>query len=115
MMKAGTETGSLVNHLYSRAAAPTPEVGMAATILSWTDRHAGTVIEVKPKKILVRLDHAKRVDRNGLSESQEYEYSRNPNGALYELRLQKDGSWRGRGRGVGVLLGQRREYRDPSF
>ena len=47
-MNIGTQTNSLVNHLYSRmtVGAPAPVVGMAATTLSWTDRHAATVTKV---------------------------------------------------------------------
>jgi hypothetical protein len=32
--KLGTQTGSLVNHLYSGTAAPVPVVGMGATVLA---------------------------------------------------------------------------------
>lgn len=47
-MNIGTQTNSLVNNLYSRMTigAPAPEVGMGATTLSWTDRHAATVTKV---------------------------------------------------------------------
>jgi hypothetical protein len=47
-MNIGTQTNSLVNSLYSRmtVGAPAPVVGMAATTLSWTDRHAATVTSV---------------------------------------------------------------------
>ena len=44
-MNLGTETGSVMNHLMSRMVRgePAPRVGMGATLLSWTDRHAATV------------------------------------------------------------------------
>lgn len=47
-MNIGTQTNSLVNNLYSRMTkgAPAPVVGMGATTLSWTDRHAATVTKV---------------------------------------------------------------------
>ena len=46
MLRLGTETGSLVNHVWSRTRPVGPEdvcEGMGATFLSWTDRHAATV------------------------------------------------------------------------
>lgn len=47
-MNIGTQTNSLVNHLYSRMTegAPAPVVGMGATILLWTDRTSATVTKV---------------------------------------------------------------------
>jgi hypothetical protein len=47
-MNIGTQTNSLVNSMYSRMTinAPAPTVGMGATRLSWTDRHAATVTKV---------------------------------------------------------------------
>jgi hypothetical protein len=120
MMKAGTETGSLVNHLYSRTIpSDEPVIGMAATILGWTDRHPGTVVEIKrtakTATIFVQADHAKRVDDNGMSEAQEYVYSRNPNGPIYTFRRQPNGSWREKGKGSCCILGRREMYYDFSF
>jgi len=45
-MKLGTDTGSAINHLYSRMTkdAPEPVEGMDATVLSWTDRYAGKIV-----------------------------------------------------------------------
>lgn len=75
-MKLGTQTGSLVNHIYGSSANPVPEVGMGCTVLGWTDRHAATIVEVKsPTKIAVVGDIAERTDSNGMSENQEYRYS----------------------------------------
>jgi primosomal protein N' len=51
-MKLGAQTASLTNHLQSRATIgqPEPTVGMGATLLGWTDRYAGTIVEVLPQK-----------------------------------------------------------------
>ena len=111
MLTAGTETGSLMNHLLSRGNVA-PQVGMGVTLLFWTDREAGTIIKVNPKTFTVQMDHAKRTDNNGMSESQEYEYTPNPNGRIYVFRLTKKG-WRSKG--TGCLIGQRRQYHDYSF
>ena len=117
MMKLGSETGSLINHLASRAASPRPEVGMAATLLSWTDRSPATVIWVSAsgKTIRVQADNYRRIDARGYyTEEQDYEYSPDPAGRVETARLTKRG-WRVTGGGGGVCLGHRERYRDPSF
>ena len=129
-MKLGTQTGSLVNHIYSRSAGATPEVGIGATMLSWSDRHAGTVIEVFTKGayeyVTIQADNYKRIDNNGYSESQSYEYTPNPEGPLSYFRRKSDQhQWQGvyinpetgkfnKGLG-GLILGEREEYYDFSF
>jgi hypothetical protein len=123
-------TGSLQNHLYSRMVVgqPEPEVGMGATLLGYTDRHAATVTawDAKTQVVSVQRDHAKRIDRNGMSECQDYEYSPDPEGYVEHFRRAKDGRWQpirwnpetGRWNkrgGDGLRLGERREYWDPCF
>jgi hypothetical protein len=115
MMKAGTETGSLVNHVMS-ANAVKPEVGMGCTILHWTDRSAGTVVEVSKsgKTVKVQGDKITRIDKNGMSECQDYMYERDETAGIQTFRLTKRG-WRGVGGGPGLALGYRRAYHDYSF
>lgn len=132
-MRLGSQTGSMTNHLYSRMVigAPEPEVGMGGTIMGWTDRHACTIIEVitKNKKTYIKAqtDTAKRADKNGMSENQEYEYTRNEKGSVYIFMQEKDGRWTecrindttGRfnkiNGGHGFRIGVRDEYYDFSF
>lgn len=126
-MKFGYETASFVNHLYSSAKSPEPEVGMGATILMWTDRQPATVVEVNHKKryIVVQEDNAKRIDTDGMSESQEYEYSPNPEASRQIYRKMKDGRWvrhyvnpdtnRLVKDGTALMLGRREKYHDYSF
>tara|TARA_R110000868_G_scaffold90895_2_gene251891 strand:- start:11805 stop:12188 length:384 start_codon:yes stop_codon:yes gene_type:complete len=127
-MNAGTQTGSLVNHIYSRMTKgePEPTVGMGVTMLSWTDRDAGTIVEVNVKKryIAVTEDDKKRVDNNGISESQQYEYTPAVDSHPYYYRKDKKGQWRRcyhneNGRLVfsigGLILGRRESYYDFSF
>jgi hypothetical protein len=128
-MNIGTQTNSLVNHLYSRMTIGEPEVfvGMGVTFLSWTDRNPGTVVEVNTKKnyIVATDDSYSRTDNNGLSESQEYAYTSNPDGHKRYFRKDKNGQWRSmhhneNGRlvysGVGGLrVGKREKYHDFSF
>lgn len=91
-----------------------PTVGMGATELMWSDRHAYTVIWVSEsgKTVRVQSDHAKRVDSNGMSESQRYLFTPNPNGEIVTLRRGKRG-WVSKGRRF--ALGYRDEYYDYSF
>jgi hypothetical protein len=129
-MKLGTQTNSLTNHILSRAVIgqPTPVEGMGATILCWTDRHAATIIHVTyahvTPVIYVREDKATVVAGDFYNPT--YAYEPNPNGHLYTFRQRKDGSWQqvvvnektGRFNavdGAGIRIGQREEYRDPSF
>ena len=131
MMKAGTQTGSLVNHLYSRMTngQPEPVVGMGATLLSWTDRNPATITSVqkvgKFTIIGVKGDNYKRIDSNGMSENQEYEYTPNPDAA--ELFFRFDGKFWSRVRmnpetkrwnkidSGGIRIGSRQKYHDFSF
>lgn len=126
-----SQTGSLQNHLYSRKTKgqPNPTIGMGATILCWTDRHAATITEVFKKGkftyVGVKRDFAKRVDKNGQSEDQEYKFS--PNEKAFTKYFRYDGeSWQavyknedtGRWKkhdSHGLRIGERLEYYDPSF
>jgi hypothetical protein len=74
----------------------------------------------------VREDRAIRTDSNGLSESQTYTYEPNPNGERHWFRRRKNGIWEEVTRnqvsrrwnatgGLGLRIGEREEYRDPSF
>ena len=130
MLKAGTETGSLVNYIISGESPAVPEVGMGATIIMWTDRKAATIIEViKNKKgvikeITIQDDIAVRADKNGLSESQTYDYTPNLAGRTHIARLLKSG-WKilegkdgesGRNiYGSGLWIGKRCAYHDYNF
>lgn len=104
-------------------------VGMGVTIVSHGDRHPGTIVEVgmggKFKKVTVQQDAAKRIDKNGISDEQEYTYSRDKFGSVKHFRLRK-GKWeevhtnfRGRWRklvgGHKIVFGEREKYWDPSF
>lgn len=117
-MKLGTETGSVVNHLKSRATVgqPTPAVGMGATILLWSDRHPATIIKVTPKTVTVQEDTAERVDDRGpYTEEQEYRFSPNPNGATAVFRLTARGWRQSGGKGAGLMIGHREKFCDPHF
>ncbi len=138
-MKLGTQTNSFTNHVYARSTRgqPDPEVGMGATILCWTDRHAATIVAVgqwRGSTLLdVQRDYATRIDKNGMSECQTYEYHRNTFASIQRFWWDKKRMvWREvneadghkhkvkkvlskPGQGRGLMIGVRREYHDFSF
>lgn len=127
-MKIGTETNSLVNAIYSNAVIGQPEVeiGMGATLLGWTDRHAATIVGIG-QIITVKQDNAKVVKGSVQNGSAEYEYSPNPDGARYHFKKDKHGRWKSVqfnpetkrwnkvDSGYGLSIGRREEYYDPHF
>lgn len=128
--------GSVMNDLMDRGTInqPKPTVNDGATVLLWSDRHAATIISVEDRphggwRIVVQEDTATVVKGSTFDGSAEYEYSANPDGVkrTYEF-FPKEGRWRQlrtgdngrfykipRGDGDGLTIGQRREYRDPTF
>lgn len=98
---------------------PDPVVGMGVTINFHSDSKAATIIQITHhgKRIVLQQDKATRTDYNGPSESQTYNYERDPLGALYIATLRKDGRYRlvGATSGSTISLGIRREYYDYSF
>lgn len=107
--------GNLMNRISEDSLSPAPTVGMGATIYLWSDRYPATVTKVSTsgKTVTLTEDHAERTDKNGLSESQTYEFSPNPSGRVWTARKTKRGTWRAGGNGV--TFGSRAAYRDPSF
>ena len=68
------------------------KVGTYATMYEYSDRHAYEVVEVKDQKhIKIRKLDAKRIDNNGMSDSQHYQYTSNENNPIEELELTKYG------------------------
>lgn len=130
-MRKLSQGGGIFNILDANTKWPIPQVGDGATILSYSDRDAGTVIEVIKKGIMpvivvVQEDNAVRTDKNGQSESQTYEFSRNPNGRIRHFRQAKNGTWdevivnpetnRWKKNGsTNVKFGVRESYYDPTF
>lgn len=132
MLKIGTQTGSLTNHLLSRAVIGEPEakVGMGVTFLSYADRNPGTIFRVfavgKSTMIECRDDDYVRTDKNGFSEAQEYEYKIKVNGSKrYFRKNAKTGFWESvrkneeTGRWIkgsgGIRIGEREKYHDFCF
>lgn len=124
MLKLGTQTNSLTNHLFSQSSAD-PEVGMGATLLHWTDRTACTVIAWDGKVVTLQEDSATRTDSRGMSDSQDYAYAANPDGVIHYYRKDRKGCWsrvvaNETGRlvqadGADLTIGRRDHYHDFSF
>lgn len=127
-MRLGSQIGSVVNHLLSRGVIgqPEPVVGMGATVLSWTDRHPATIIKVERDIVTVQYDNAERVDSNGMSEVQDYVFTRNQLGAMLYFRKDHNGLWTevrwnadtnrwNIAAGCGLRIGERGCYHDFSF
>lgn len=108
-----------------------PEVGMGATLCYYTDREAATVTTIWEARgktyITVQEDEAKRTDNYGMSDTQYYEYTRNPNGRIHNYRWNErrliwdrvvknpeTGRWV-KSSSPHLALGYRRKYYDYSF
>lgn len=100
-------------------------VGDGATICYYSDREPCTIIDIADNGswIKVQEDSSKRIDKNGMSDCQEYEYSRNENGSIHVFkRTRKDKSMytdngvskRG-DYGMRLVFGVRVKYYDYSF
>lgn len=101
-----------------------PMVGEGATVCYAKDRHAGTIIayDEKRKIVTVQQDKATRTDNLGMSDSQDYSYTRNEQGTTWSFKY-KNGAWRecvkgesGRWKmyksGNGLIIGIRDEFYD---
>lgn len=90
-----------------------PTIGMGATEMMYSDRRPFTVIGMTEKTVTVQADKATRIDKNGMSECQEYEYSPDPTGEIVVLHATKKRGWCNKNRRF--TLGFRRKYFDYSF
>jgi hypothetical protein len=116
--------GSLINKL-TDSAGPEPTVGMAATVLLWSDRQPATVIKVEPFKsgarkgkarvVTVQYDTWKVTKGSEHDGSAQYEYERDENGRTETFTRSSKGRWTAPGSSVGLRLGGRERYSDPSF
>lgn len=92
-----------------------PAPGVGATLGIGSDCYPYTISRVSPsgKTFWMRRDNYTRTDQNGMSESQEYDYSSDPNAPEEEVRMTTRG-WRLKGsKYQSVHVGTRRAYSDP--
>lgn len=118
----GKDTNSLMNALMATSEPPAEiRMGDGATVLKWTDRDAGTVIEVTDLGVFAQLDQARSTDGREPSDVQSYAHSPNPAGLTYALfRVPSDpcaGQWRENGspKGWAVAFGVRDQFFNHSF
>lgn len=114
------QTGSFFNKIMSDSKQITPEVGMGATELMWSDRYASTIVEVSENKktVTIQNDKAVRTDNNGMSDSQRYEYTPDTKMPKTVYTLRKNGQYVKKGMGMNgttLLIGKREQYRDYTF
>lgn len=111
--------GNLMNRIQEGAVEGKVEVGTGVTILSYSDRDAGTIVEIipfksgpnkgKPRILKVQHDKATRTDNNGMSECQDYTFERDPEGRIETFKANLKGVF------VGLRIGSRDKYHDYSF
>ena len=125
--------GSLQNRVMEKATRgqPTPTVGMGATILLHSDRHAGTIIAVANGKngvvmIQVQHDNEKVVAGSTHDGTAAYEFTPNTSGRVDTFRFDGVRWWEMRWNdetkrfnkckhGHGLRIGERDSYYDPTF
>lgn len=101
-------------------------IGDGVTLNYYSDEKPATVVEIDPKGkwIKVQMDIAKRIDKNGMSDCQEYEYFRDENGYIrtfYKTRIKDYTVFTDTGRstynsyGIYLSLKVRRKYFDYTF
>lgn len=101
-------------------------IGDGVTLNYYSDEKPATVVEIdsKGKWIKVQMDIAKRIDKNGMSDCQEYEYFRDENGYIrtfYKTRIKDYTVFTDTGRstydsyGIYLSLKVRRKYFDYTF
>lgn len=101
-------------------------IGDGVTLNYYSDEKPATVVEIGPKGkwIKVQMDIAKRIDKNGVSDCQEYEYFRDENGYIrtfYKTRIKDYTVFTDTGRstynsyGIYLSLKVRRKYFDYTF
>lgn len=105
------------NCAYSKTTIEKPEIGMGATEVLYSDRHACTISRISEsgKTFWMQRDNAIRTDKNGMSDSQGYRYEANPNAKEIKVSKRQDGSWKTSPGGRTVWLGVRDEHYDYSF
>lgn len=137
MLKLGTQTGSLVNHLHSRGTIgqPKPEVGMGCTFLSWSDRNPGTIYKVEEYvsgKTWGYFIYCRNDEVDWDPETKEQTFtprteglgrvyrSKNPRGEpnnsswTQVCQNETTGRWN-KVDGAGIRIGEKEYYRDPHF
>lgn len=115
------EIGSSINYILGNSNFIKPEVGMPVTILYWSDRKPGTIINVSKsgKRVDVQFDDYMIIKGSEHDGSAEYEFMQNSENEIVSFSLRKNGSWTKKNNatrsGLRLCLGRRERYYDPNF
>src|SRR3990167_643851 len=85
--------GNIFNRLDERRKAGSPTVGMGATILMYSDRHAATIVDLHNNRVAIQEDHSIRTDSKGQCDSQSYSYERDTSKPFRWFSLRKNGRY----------------------
>lgn len=112
-----SQAGNLNNWMMAGRGQQVPKVGDGCTILMYKDRHAATIIDVNKtgKTIIVQRDKATRTDSNGMSESQTYKFTPNPDAGTLTFRRTHDNRWKELKGSLWLKIGERDEFYDFTF
>ena len=116
-MRAGSLQNLIADQALDAVDAEAVTLGTGGTVVSWTDRHAVTVIGMSRSghQIEVQYDTAIRTDSNGMSDAQSYRFERDTDGRIATFSRRKDGTYRIVGGQTRLLIGVRSAYHDYSF
>lgn len=108
--------GSVQNRILEHIATDKVVVGMGATEILWSDRHAFEIVAVKDERHCT----ARRMKCTIIGDwySQDYKIESDEDGYTVELFKTKEGRWverHGRAYGNRFAIGWADEYIDPSF
>lgn len=114
------KTGSLINEIYSLGTYRDVPiyVGMDATEVMYTDRHAGEIVWVSKNRRRVKWRPFKATQlHSGPTESQDWTFASQPEASSYLYSRRANGSWQRVGQKGGnyLALGIRDHYYDYSF
>jgi hypothetical protein len=114
----------MINQILAASGGTTPQIGMGATVLLWSDRHAVTIIDItrfktgdragQVKTVTVQYDKVTRTDSNGMGDNQTYRYEANERGATRIFTVNKRGQFKDKG-GATLGIGYRDEHYDFSL
>ena len=123
--------GSVNNRMMERALSTVPEVGMGATLISWSDRDPYSIVEVSDRKVHVEVetsdsglikrsypriikvtrDKAKIINGESVLGSPEYEFYKDPNAKVETFVYhRKSNSYRRETKKFKVVDGEYIEY-----
>jgi hypothetical protein len=85
---------NIVNTIIDAHKNAEPVIGDGVTELCYTDRRAYTIIQIiSNREIIIQKDKTRRLDPNGMSDCQHYEYSEDKTGETVAITKRNDNKW----------------------